>query len=162
MWWGESDFKHRFEIKRLARGNGERSGVAWNPEQKLWGTHMLAAVVDLLASGLWLPECVPSDLLKEIERIARYRSKGDTAANKRKRDDEEGESESYPVVAVTGSGPGVPFGSWPTMRQCPECKVVPLLQFLECGCKDAPMLWDVCKKCEVSFHPKKLHRCLCD
>ena len=167
VWWGESTFKNRLEVKRLARGTGERSAVSFNPEQKLWGTHSLAAVVDLLASGLWLPECIPSDLLPEIEKRARERTKDETAANKRKRDDDEQESTyerytSYPVVAVAGSCPCVPFGSRPTMRECPHCKVVPLQQFLECGCVDGPMQWKVCKKCDVSFHPQKLHRCLCD
>ena len=167
VWYGESDFKHRLIVKRLARGTGERSAVAWDPSGKLWGTHSLAAVAALLESGMWLPECVPSDLLKEIEKRARERTKDDTALNKRKRDDEEEEStyersESCPVVTVAASGDGVPFGSWPTMRECPQCHVTPLLQFLECGCNDdGPMQWKVCKKCEVSWHPQKLPRCLC-
>ena len=166
VWFGESLFKNKDEVKRLCRGGGEKSAVAWNPDQKLWGTHDLSAVVKLISSGLWQPECIPSDLFQEIERLARERTKDDnpTAANKRKRDDEEEAAyephKSTPVPIA--SNDRIPFGAWPTMRECPECHVLPLLQFLECGCQTEPMAWRICKTCDVSWHPTKLPRCLCD
>jgi len=166
VWFGESLFKNKDEVKRLCRGGGEKSAVAWNPDQKLWGTHDLSAVVKLISSGLWQPECIPSDLFQEIERLARERTKDDnpTAANKRKRDDEE--EATYephkPTPVPIASNDRIPFGSWPTMRECPECHVLPLLQFLECGCQTEPMAWRICKTCDVSWHPTKLPRCLCD
>jgi hypothetical protein len=169
VWWGESSFKTKDEVKRLARGGGEKSAVAFNPDQKLWGTHDLAAVADLIHSTLWEPDCIPSDLFQEIERLARERAKKDdpTTANKRKRDDdEEQEAVAYEphtsTLARAASKDRVPFGSWPTMRECPECHVVPLLQFLECGCLTEAMDWKVCRACDVSWHPTKLPKCLCN
>jgi len=164
VWWGESEFKRKDVVKNLARGEGEKSAVAWNPSGKLWGTHSLAAVANLIASRNWRPDCVPSDLFSEIEKRARERTKAEDGAGAAKRKRSAEECHHEPVA----SSDHVPLFTTrtfvetrTTMRECPECMQVPLLQFLECGCTKDQMQWKICRVCDVSFHPTKLPGCLC-
>jgi len=169
VWWGESSFENKDAIKTLCRGNVgryERSAAAWNPDKKLWGAHRLEAVLALLNSKLWVPECFPSNLIEEAKRQIREIVEAEEALME---DDDDSANEEWGPSSQTqclpvlhgGTAACVAFGTPPLMRECPECHVTPLLQFLECYCKKEPMEWKICEGCDVSYHEIKLPSCLC-
>ena len=93
VWFGESDFKDRVEVKRLCRGpEEEKAATAFDPARKLWGTHSLANVSKLIASGMWRPVGVDASLSDAIgiEAAKRVREKARADEEKKlKREREE-------------------------------------------------------------------------
>ena len=182
VWYGDSDFTNREEVKRLAAGNIElfgKSAAAYHPTRKLWGSCRASCVVALIRSGLWFPESIPSGLYSDIleqmavlvktEQLSLEKS---TDMQHDDNDDHENENDINGKSKVLPDGSSnatlaasvyeIPFVlNLPIMRTCPECNVVPLLQFMECGCRDFARGWRWCEKCFVSFHPEKLPMCLC-
>ena len=91
VWFGTSKFRDKDKVKAMARGDGERSMLTWHDERKSFGTHELACVATLCASGLWKPFGISPELAERVA-VAATRKIEDESAKKRAEEAAEAEA----------------------------------------------------------------------
>lgn len=94
--------------------------------------------------------------MKEREQT-RVKRNQEAAAQRKHEEEHGGHATALKAILAMKAGPI----KLTTVLRCPECKVKPLKQFMECACTDANARdWRVCQTCDTVYHPAKVS-CSC-
>tara|TARA_B110000971_G_scaffold217951_1_gene255834 strand:- start:249 stop:902 length:654 start_codon:yes stop_codon:yes gene_type:complete len=161
-WYGTTvSFHDKERVKALCKGPNDQSRfLAWDGDNKWWGTRSLSFVPALIDSNRWTPVGISSDLVcalhKEATRMSAF---CDDNVVKKEDGEEYMDSDALPFVAQTTGWVHRPPIVFERVRRCPLCHGTPITQFLDCSCCDCDATaWVLCQACKCIHNPSKLAR----